>query len=265
MTLRAKRPYNAYMIFPGFKDLDRLDIRLRALLEQLDTEQMPSHVAIIMDGNGRWAKGRGKPRIEGHRQGVKTAREITETAVRLGISALTFYSFSSENWRRPKEEVDALMSIFSRQLSRQRALLMDNGLRFRVIGDLGRLDGKLQDKIEKLTRDTESHTGMLVQLAINYGARDEMVRAVRKIIREKKDPEDIDEISFSAYLDTAGIADPDLLIRTSGELRMSNFLLYQMAYTELYFTAVLWPDFKSLEFVRALLEYQNRSRRYGAL
>ena len=157
------------------------------------------------------------------------------------------------------------MSIFSRQLSRQRALLMDNGLRFRVIGDLGRLDGKLQDKIEKLTRDTESHTGMLVQLAINYGARDEMVRAVRKIIREKKDPEDIDEISFSAYLDTAGIADPDLLIRTSGELRMSNFLLYQMAYTELYFTAVLWPDFKSLEFVRALLEYQNRSRRYGAL
>ncbi len=265
LTLQEERPYNDNMVFPGFKDVTGLDIRLATLLKQLDPEKMPAHVAVIMDGNGRWAKARGKPRLEGHRQGVKTAREITETAVRLGLSVLTLYSFSSENWQRPKEEVDALMTIFSRQLSRQRSLLLDNGLRFRVIGDLSRLNDRLLEKIEKLSGETSTHTGMMVQLAINYGARDELVRAVKRMARDKIDWEGLNESVLSGYLDTAGLGDPDLLVRTSGELRISNFLLYQLAYAELYFTATLWPDFKSLEFVTALLDYQQRSRRYGAI
>lgn len=253
------------MVFPGFKDPASLDIRLREMLEQLDPYKMPRHVAVIMDGNGRWAKARNKSRLEGHRQGVKTAREITETAVRLGLSALTLYSFSSENWRRPKEEIDALMAIFSRQLSAQRALLMDNGLRFHVIGDLSRLDGKLRNKIEKLSQETSAHPGMLVQLAINYGARDELVRAVRRLAATDPDWRQLSPETLAGHLDTAGQADPDLLIRTSGELRLSNFMLYQLAYTELYFSPLMWPDFKSCEFVTALLAYQQRSRRYGAL
>lgn len=253
------------MVFPGFDDLKRFDNRLAGLLEQLDPQRMPAHVAVIMDGNGRWAKARGKPRIEGHRQGVKTAREITETAARLGLSALTFYSFSSENWRRPRQEVDALMAIFSSQIRTQRSLLMKNGLRFRVIGDLSRLDGKLQEKIAGLTEETAANPGMLVQLAISYGGRDELVRAVKRMAQDRMDWEELSEDRFASYLDTAGQADPDLLIRTSGELRISNFLLFQLAYAELYFTPILWPDFKACEFVTALLEYQQRSRRYGAI
>jgi undecaprenyl diphosphate synthase len=253
------------MVFPGFKEIDRLEPRLVSLLSQLDAQKMPRHVAVIMDGNGRWAKSRGKPRLEGHRQGVKTAREITETAVRLGLSALTLYSFSSENWRRPKEEVDALMAIFSRQLSRQRALLMDNGLRFRVIGDLGRLDPKLVDRIEKLSDETAGHSGMMVQLAINYGARDEIVRAVKRMADAGMDWQTLDETRFSDFLDTRGLPDPDLLIRTSGEYRLSNYLLYQLAYAEFYFTPLFWPDFKTEAFITALLDYQQRSRRFGAL
>jgi len=253
------------MQFPGFKDIKGLEPSLVKLLEQLEPDNMPRHVAVIMDGNGRWAKSRGKPRLEGHRQGVKVAREITETAVRVGLSALTLYSFSSENWRRPQDEVDALMAIFSRQLSRQKSLLMDNGLRFRVIGDLTRLEGKLRQKIEKLSHDTSSHTGMMVQLAINYGSRDELVRAVKRLVRDGVDVEGLDEQCLSRYLDTGDLEDPDLLIRTSGELRLSNYLLYQLAYAELYFTPILWPDFNPPEFVNALLDYQKRSRRYGAL
>ena len=231
--------------------------------------KIPVHVAIIMDGNGRWAKKRGLPRTAGHAQGARVVEQILEDADHMGIRYLTVYAFSTENWSRPDSEVKALMNLLRTYMKTSLAKCARNNVRIRVIGDKNRLDSDLQASIANLEKETASNTGIGFQIAINYGSRDEIVRAVRKAAMKVKEaelsPEDITEDMISDELDTCGIPDPDLLIRTGGEERISNFLLWQTAYSELYFCDAAWPDFNKTELEKAIDAFNNRERRYGGL
>ena len=231
--------------------------------------KIPVHVAIIMDGNGRWAKKRGLPRTAGHAQGARVVEQILEDADHMGIRYLTVYAFSTENWSRPDSEVKALMNLLRTYMKTSLAKCDRNNVRIRVIGDKSRLDSDLQASIANLEKETASNTGIGFQIAINYGSRDEIVRAVRKAAQKVKehelDPEDITEDMISDELDTVGIPEPDLLIRTGGEERISNFLLWQTAYSELYFCDAAWPDFNKAELEKAIEAFNNRERRYGGL
>jgi len=225
------------------------------------------HLAIIMDGNGRWAEERGLPRVAGHQQGVRTVVEIVDECVRQGISCLTLFAFSSENWGRPPSEVETLMALLLEFLASQRQRMFDDGVRLRVIGDRSRLSDEVKAALQKTERETAAGTRLNLTLALSYGGRDEIVRATRKIAQKVVDGElELDAIGaadFETTLDTAGLPDPDLLIRTSGELRISNFLLWQLAYAELYFVDAYWPDFGPVELRRALDSYRQRRRRFG--
>lgn len=228
---------------------------------------IPNHIAIILDGNGRWAKKRMMPRNYGHAKGAKAVEQICEDAYNIGINYLTVYAFSTENWKRPKDEVDALMKLLSDYLEDSLSRATKNNMCVKVIGDKTALSIDLQNKIEKLETVTKDNTGLHFTIALNYGSRDEIVRAIKKVAvdvkNEKLGVEDITEQVYSNYLDTKGIPDPDLLIRTSGEERLSNYLLWQLAYTEFYFTDCLWPDFDKKELLKAIVEYTKRDRRFG--
>ncbi len=231
--------------------------------------KVPRHVAIILDGNGRWANKRGLPRSMGHREGCKAVEQIVEDAARLGIGYLTVYAFSTENWKRSDEEVGTLMQLFRYYMKRLLKVATRNNVRVLMIGERSRFAPDIIEGIGRLEGDTKDNTGLTFTIAVNYGSRDEMVRAVRRMMEDCRDgklsPEEVDEAAVSAYLDTRQIPDPDLLIRTSGEQRMSNFLLWQSAYTELYFTDVLWPDFDKEELIKAIEQYNKRERRFGGV
>ena len=231
--------------------------------------KIPEHIAIIMDGNGRWAKKRFMPRNYGHAQGSKTLEKIIEDANGFGVKYLTVYAFSTENWVRPQDEIDALMKLLRDYMKDCVKKSKKNNMRVRVIGDKTKLDADLQESIEILEKESANNTGINFQVALNYGGRDELVRAARKMATDAKEGklkvEDIDQDVFASYLDTKDIPDPDLLIRTSGELRLSNYLLWQLAYTEFYFTDVLWPDFNANELVKAIEFYNRRDRRFGGV
>ncbi|MEE0686513.1 MAG: isoprenyl transferase [Lachnospiraceae bacterium] len=229
--------------------------------------KIPNHVAIILDGNGRWAKKRLMPRNYGHAKGAKTVEKICEEAWDMGIKYLTVYAFSTENWKRPQDEVDALMKLLKNYLKDCIERSNSNDMRVRVIGDKTVLNDEIREKIEELEEMTKDNKGLNFTIAINYGSRDEMVRAMKKMAMDVKEgkvsPEELSEATFENYLDTIGIPDPDLLIRTSGEQRLSNYLLWQLAYTEFYFTDVLWPDFSKKDLEQAVLAYNKRDRRFG--
>lgn len=229
--------------------------------------EIPQHVAVIMDGNGRWASRRALPKIMGHRAGVKSARSTVECARELGIKVLTLYTFSTENWKRPKAEVTALFSLLENYLDSEGDKLLENNIQFRVIGRLHQLPELLLKKLNGQVAKTRHNTGLILNLAINYGGRTEIVDAVRAIAIKVKDGvlrvDDIDESVFSEHLYTRGLPDPDLLIRTSGESRISNFLIWQLSYAEICIVKKLWPDFKKEDFKKAIIEYQNRERRFG--
>lgn len=229
--------------------------------------KIPTHVAIILDGNGRWAKAKGLPRKAGHVQGAKNVEVICEAAYKMGIQYLTVYAFSTENWNRPQDEVDALMQLLRNYMKTCLKTAEKNNMCVRVIGDKTRLDDDIRTRIAELEEATRNNTGLHFQIALNYGSRDEITRAVQKIAEKVQTGElkaqDITESTISEQLDTAGIPDPDLMIRTSGEQRISNYLLWQLAYSEFYFTSVPWPDFDKAELEKAIEAYQNRDRRYG--
>ena len=230
---------------------------------------IPRHVAIILDGNGRWAKSKGMPRNYGHVRGARNLEVICKDAWDIGIKYLTVYLFSTENWKRSKDEVDALMKLFRQYTKTCIKTARDNNMKVRVIGDPSAFDPDLQESLKRLEESSADNTGLNFQIALNYGSRDEIRRAVTKIAREaaqhELEPEDITEETISAHLDTAGIPDPDLLIRTSGELRLSNYLMWQLAYTEFYFTLVPWPAFDKNELLKAIEKYNERDRRFGGL
>ncbi len=231
--------------------------------------KIPNHVAIILDGNGRWAKSKGMPRNYGHTVGAKNVEDICRTAYNLGIKYLTLYAFSTENWNRPESEVNALMKLLDNYLKNCLKTAEKNHIRVRIIGDKSRLEEGFQKRIAELEKVSANYDGLNLQIAINYGSRDEMVRAMRKmsaaVAAGELRPEEITEHTFENYLDTAGIPDPDLMIRTSGEQRLSNYLLWQLAYSEFYFTDVPWPDLHEKELKDAIEEYNRRNRRFGAL
>lgn len=229
---------------------------------------VPNHIAIILDGNGRWAKKRGMPRGYGHVKGCENLETICEVAKDLGVKYLTVYAFSTENWKRSKEEVDGLMRLFRSYLKKCLKIAKKNDMCVRVIGDYSAFDADIRDSIEKLQDFSRDFKTLHFQIALNYGSRDEILRAVNRLIRDGKEGKitgEVTEEMFSSYLDTAGLPDPDLMIRTSGELRLSNYLLWQMAYTEFYFTPVPWPDFDREELIRAIEKYNERDRRYGGV
>ncbi len=230
-------------------------------------DHIPHHLAIIMDGNGRWAQQRHKPRIVGHQKGVEAVRQVVEECCNLGVRHLTLYAFSSENWGRPAEEVAALMGLLAKYLDSELKSLLSNRIRLNVIGEIGKLPGNIRKTLEKTVEQTRENEAMTLTLALSYGSRDEILRACRsvaaKVAGGSLRTDEIDEELFAGELDTAGIPDPDLLIRTSGEMRISNFLLWQIAYTELYFTDVFWPDFNRDELLKAIEEYGRRQRRFG--
>lgn len=230
---------------------------------------IPQHVAIILDGNGRWAKSKGMPRNYGHTAGAKNVEVICEDAYNLGIKYLTLYAFSTENWNRPDSEVEALMKLLNTYLKNCIKRANKNDMRVRVLGDISRLDEKFQNTILELEEATKENAGLNLQIALNYGSRDEMIRAMKKMVADydekKLSIEDITEEKFAGYLDTKGIPDPDLMIRTSGEQRLSNYLLWQLAYSEFYFTSVPWPDFDKKELEKAIEVYNQRDRRYGGV
>lgn len=229
------------------------------------TGRIPRHVGIIMDGNGRWAELRGLSRIEGHRQGAERAREVIESAAELGIKVLTLYAFSTENWQRPSSEVMTLMRLLEFYLKKELAELMEKDIVFKTIGEIWRLPEDIQTLIKEAQEKTASNKGMVLVTALSYSGRNEILRAIKKILYSNVMPEELTEESFDSYLDTSGLPAPDLIIRTSGEMRISNFLLWQGAYSELYFTDTLWPDFTKEEFLLAIQDYQRRERRFGAI
>ncbi|MGE5300228.1 MAG: isoprenyl transferase [Acidobacteriota bacterium] len=227
--------------------------------------RMPAHLGIIMDGNGRWAQLRGLPRIEGHRVGAERAKEIIECSAELGIKCLTLYTFSTENWGRPSSEVSTLMRLLEVYLKKELAVLMKKDVVFRVIGEIWRLPDNIRALVRETEQKTASNKGMTLVTALSYSGRNEIIRAVRKVLDSGFKAEELTEEMFSRYLDTNGIPNPDLIIRTSGERRLSNFLLWQSAYTEFYFTDTLWPDFDREELMLAIQDYQGRERRFGAI
>ena len=230
--------------------------------------RVPNHIAIILDGNGRWAKKRGMPRSFGHVKGCENLEDICEVAKELGVKYLTVYAFSTENWKRSKEEVDGLMKLFRNYLKKCIKISQKNNMRVKVIGDITAFDSDIQESIEKLEDFSKDFTDLHFQIALNYGSRDEITRAVNRMLEDQKAGKletPVSEDTISDYLDTAGLPDPDLMIRTSGELRLSNYLLWQLAYSEFYFTDVPWPDFKKEELVKAIEKYNERDRRYGGV
>ncbi len=238
-----------------------------SLKEMIITTRLPSHIAIIMDGNGRWAQQRGLDRIFGHQQGVNSLRNIIEASAELRIKYLTVYAFSTENWDRPDDEVSALMGIMVESLNKETGTLLENNICLKVIGDINRLSADVKERLFETINLTSGNTGLNLIVALSYSSRWEIIEAVRKLASEVKNgkliPELIDEDIFENFLSTSGIPDPELMIRTSGELRISNFLLWQLAYTELCFTDILWPDFGKEDFYRAIIDYQKRERRFG--
>ena len=238
-----------------------------ALERQVKAAGPPRHVGIIMDGNGRWAEGRGRPRVEGHREGSNSVREVTRCARRVGVEALTLYAFSTQNWARPPLEVAALMSLLREYLESERAEILDNGIRLNAIGDLDRLPAMVRSPLDALRADSSRNTGMVLTLALSYGGREELVQAARRLceraVAGDLRPSKLAEADIEAALWTAGLPGVDLVIRTSGERRISNFLLWQVAYAELVFSELAWPDFRSQAFLECLAEFQTRERRYG--
>jgi len=239
------------------------------LLVQIDPQRLPAHIAIIMDGNGRWARSRRLLRVQGHRAGIESVREVVETATRLNLQSLTLYAFSIENWKRPVDEVSTLMKLLRKYLTIELKTLMDNNIRFTVLGRMEGLEGVIQKELRDAEERTAGNDGLMFNIALNYGGRAEIVDACRSLCRELLEtgasPEDLDDQSFARHLYTAGQPDPDLLIRTSGEFRISNFLLWQIAYTEIWFTDTMWPDFRKKHLFQAIIDYQKRDRRYGGI
>jgi undecaprenyl diphosphate synthase len=236
-----------------------------SLARQINFERLPQHIAVIMDGNGRWAAQQHLPRVEGHRAGIDSVREIVETSARIGIPVLTLYAFSVENWKRPVTEVSTLMSLLKRYLRLELNTLLRNNIRFKVIGRFSELAPDVQKELKAAEDRTASNTGMWFNIALNYGGRAEIVEAARRIVAARVDPDAVDEALFAGFLYTAGQPDPDLLIRTSGEMRVSNFLLWQIAYAEIWVTDTLWPDFRKRHLLEAIIDYQKRDRRYGGI
>lgn len=239
------------------------------LKQHINEDKLPEHVALIMDGNGRWAKQRGKERIFGHENGVEAVRDTVKAAAEIGVPYLTFFAFSTENWCRPHLEVETLMDLLVHAIGNETPELHKNGVRLQAIGDLGSLPPLCREKLEEAMKLTEKNTKLIVTVALSYSARWEIVNATKKIAEKIADktlnPDQVDEELVHAHMETASLPDPDLLIRTSGELRISNFLLWQIAYTELYFTPVYWPDFRREHFYQAIIDYQRRERRFGKL
>ncbi|MDX1476634.1 MAG: isoprenyl transferase [Saprospiraceae bacterium] len=240
---------------------------MESLKDKVDLSRLPQHVAVIMDGNGRWARRHGKPRVFGHRNGVKAVREVTEAAAELGVNWLTLYAFSTENWNRPRLEINALMSLLVDTLRKEIETLNKNNIRLAAIGDLSKLPDSTHSALIEGINSTASNDRMTLTLALNYSARWEIAEAARGIATDLRrgalTEQEIDEDLFGRYLATAGMPDPELMIRTSGELRISNYLLWQLAYSELYFTEVFWPDFNREHFYEALIAFQHRERRFG--
>jgi undecaprenyl diphosphate synthase len=236
-----------------------------ALAKQIDFTRLPRHIAVIMDGNGRWAASRRLPRVEGHRAGIDAVRDTVETSARLGVPVLTLYAFSVENWKRPALEVTALMGLLRHYLRAELNSLLRNNIRFQVIGQLDRLSREVREELEAAAARTAGNTGMVFNIALSYGGRAEIVDAAREALRRGLTADELDEDTFASLLYTAGQPDPDLLIRTSGELRVSNFLLWQIAYAEIWVTDTLWPDFRAKHLLEGITEYQKRDRRYGAV
>ncbi len=239
--------------------------REELLARQVDFDRLPTHVAVIMDGNGRWAAERHLPRVEGHRAGIDAVRDVVETSARLGFDVLTLYAFSVENWKRPAAEVSVLMELLKRYLRVELRTLLSNDIRLRVLGQYGELPPDVQRELEAAQARTDGNHGMVFNIALNYGGRAEIVEAARRAIDAGLQSSELDERQFSQWLYTAGQPDPDLLIRTSGEMRVSNFLLWQIAYSEIWVTETLWPDFRARHLLEAVLEYQKRDRRYGGI
>jgi len=233
----------------------------------MTSNSIPRHVAIIMDGNGRWAEAKGLPKIAGHQAGAKRVREVVEAAGELGVKVLTLYTFSTENWKRPKREIDALFGLLDNYITAEEPSLQKNNIRLLVTGDIEGLPDPAKSNIKKVIVSTKDNEALTLNLALNYGSRSEITRAARALASEAKagiiDPDKIDELLFSEHLYTNGLPDPDLLIRTSGEYRVSNFLLWQISYSEIYITATLWPDFGKRDLESALKDYATRARRYG--
>jgi undecaprenyl diphosphate synthase len=241
----------------------------QSVLRAIDFSRLPRHVAIIMDGNGRWAKLRRKQRVEGHRAGIASVRDVVETAARLGLQVLTLYAFSVENWKRPESEVSTLMGLLKRYLRLELDTLLKNDIRFQVLGRSEDLPRDVREELDRAMERTQDNAGLLFNIALNYGGRAEITDAVKRLVAEfsakGRSIDDIDETTLSSYLYTAGQPDPDLLIRTSGEMRISNFLLWQIAYAEIWVTDVLWPDFRRRHLLQAIADYQKRERRYGGI
>ncbi|MHB0913179.1 MAG: isoprenyl transferase [Armatimonadota bacterium] len=231
----------------------------------IDPERIPQHIAIIMDGNGRWATRQGLPRMLGHMQGYETVHRVVRAADDLGVKVLTLYAFSTENWRRPKQETDAIMALIEDATRNDLPGMMENNVRLRVSGFFSDLPESLQEALTESMETTAKNTGLILNLAINYGGRAEILEAAKEIVRRRPDPAEITEEYFSNLLTTAGLPDPDLLIRTAGELRVSNFLLWQIAYAEIWVTPILWPDFQKEDLVQAISDYQRRVRKFGAV
>jgi len=244
------------------KDIKLTD-KEKKLLAEIKTDDIPEHVALIMDGNGRWAKKRGLPRVKGHEQGTKSLLSVFEIAKKIGVKYITFYTFSKENWARPKQEINYLIKLLKKYLKDNMEKFVEENIVFNTIGDIRDFDDELVDLIEKAKEKTKNQTGIVLTLALSYGARDEIIQAVRKILKEGINPEKLDKKLFSSYL--SNIPDVDLMIRTSGEVRISNYLLWQLSYAELYFTKILWPDFRKHEFLKAIQNYQKRERRFGKI
>jgi len=235
------------------------------LARQVDFDRLPAHVAVIMDGNGRWAAQRHLPRVEGHRSGIDSVRDVVEGSARLGIKVLTLYAFSVENWKRPAAEVSTLMMLLKRYLRSELNTLLRNNIKFKVVGRMEDLAPDVQQELRDAEERTATNGGMQFNIALNYGGRAEIVEAARRMLADGLTPDQLDEARFASYLYTAGQPDPDLLIRTSGEMRVSNFLLWQIAYAEIWVTDTLWPDFRQRHLLEAVVAYQKRDRRYGGI
>ena len=233
------------------------------MINNINNENLPKHIAIIMDGNGRWAQSRGKMRVFGHKNGIKAVRETVEGAAEIGIKFLTLYAFSVENWKRPKKEVNALMSLLVTAINNEMQRLIKNNIKLTVIGETDNLPSKTKEELMQAINITKNNTRMTLTLALSYSGKWDILNAVKKIINDKIDPQNLDEKIFQQYLTTKNVPYPELLIRTSGEHRVSNFLLWEIAYSELYFTDTLWPDFRKKDLKKAIIEYQNRERRFG--
>ncbi len=236
-----------------------------SLIEKIDTKKIPQHIAITMDGNGRWAKEKGKLRIFGHQNGVKAVREAVEGSVEIGIKYLTLYAFSEENWKRPEKEVNALMRLLVSTIANERKTLIDNDIQLRTIGSIDSLPEQCKNELDNTMKITKANSKMTLILALSYSSRSEIIKAIKELLQEQINHKDIDEKLFEQYLYTKNVPDPELVIRTSGEKRISNFMLWQIAYSELYFTDTLWPDFRRENLYRAIIDYQKRERRFGKI